>query len=129
MHELSIAMSLVSELGRIAGEHGGAVVSRVRLRVGTLSGVDPEALRMAFPFAAANTPAAAAALDINIVRATVRCRSCGEQSMPEEPFAPCGGCGSDETEIVDGRDLVIESAELETAAASPDAKPAAHGRS
>lgn len=65
MHELSIAISLVEavcdELPRLGD---GVTVRAVRLRVGPLSGVVPDALAFAFDAAALETPIAGARLDI-----------------------------------------------------------------
>ena len=65
MHELSIAMSLVDciceELPQVGGD---ARLLAVRVRVGALSGVVPEALSFAFEVAASESPLAGIALDI-----------------------------------------------------------------
>jgi hydrogenase nickel incorporation protein HypA/HybF len=83
--------------------------------VGALSGVDPEALRGAFPLAAEDTVAAGAELAIEWVEAAVRCRVCGKTSRPEPPFVYCGGCGSSEVDIEAGRELYIASIEVDVA--------------
>jgi hydrogenase nickel incorporation protein HypA/HybF len=65
MHELSIAVSLVEAVCDELPTLGPDVAVRaVRLRVGPLSGVVPEALTFAFDIAAADTPLAGARLDI-----------------------------------------------------------------
>jgi hydrogenase nickel incorporation protein HypA/HybF len=65
MHELSIALSLIDavceELPRIGAN---VSVRSVRIRVGPLSGVVPDALTFAFDVAAAESPIAGARLDI-----------------------------------------------------------------
>ena len=61
MHELAIAESVVSSVLERTGERP---VSSVRLRVGRLAGVVPDALRFSFELATAGTPLAGAALEI-----------------------------------------------------------------
>ena len=65
MHELSIALSLIDavcdELTRLGD---GVSVRTVRVRVGPLSGVVPDALSFAFDVAAAESAIAGARLDI-----------------------------------------------------------------
>jgi len=66
MHELSIALSLVDcvceELPRIGDR---VSIRSVRVRVGSLSGVAPDALAFAFDVAAADSPIAGARLEID----------------------------------------------------------------
>lgn len=64
MHELSIAMSLVETVCEELPRLGRVSVKSVRIRVGPLSGVVPDALAFAFDVAAADSPIAGARLDI-----------------------------------------------------------------
>ena len=65
MHETRLCLSLVALAEEALGRAGGSRILRLRLEVGALSGVVPEALAGAFPICAAGTPAAGAALDID----------------------------------------------------------------
>jgi hydrogenase nickel incorporation protein HypA/HybF len=49
MHELSVCLALMSQVNRIAGEHGAVRVDRIVLNIGPLSGIEPALLRKAFP--------------------------------------------------------------------------------
>ena len=62
MHELSMALALVEQVRNIARRESAACVRSVTVRVGSLSGVDPEALAFCFPLAAKDTPAETARL-------------------------------------------------------------------
>ncbi len=65
MHELSIAMSLVDAVCEQLPQLGTDIeVRAVRVRVGALSGVVPEALSFAFDVATEATAIAGARLDI-----------------------------------------------------------------
>jgi len=112
MHELSIAQALVEELEKAARAENATAVTRLTVTVGTLSGVEPEALKMAFPLAAEGTLAGDAELTVESVSAVVRCPDCGETVPPGFPVMACGRCGSAEVEVVSGRELLIRSAEL-----------------
>ena len=112
MHELSIAQAIVKQLEQVSAEHDGAHVTQVHLRVGTLSGVDPEALRTVFPLAADGTVAAQAELDIKDIDARIRCKACSRESSPCFPFLACELCGSTDTENLQGHELLIQSVEL-----------------
>ena len=112
MHEMSMAIALI-EQAEAALPDDGALVSRVVVSVGVLSGVDPEALVLAFPLAAEDTRLQGAALDIRRVPASMRCRACGDTTTPDFPFFVCAACGSDDVDIAAGRELMLESMELE----------------
>lgn len=115
MHELSIAMALVEQVEKVAREQKALSAAKVTVTIGALSGVDPEALRGAFPLAAEATEAAGAELEIIRVEASLRCRVCGERSRPETPFLCCAGCGSTDVEVESGRELYVTSIEVDVA--------------
>jgi hydrogenase nickel incorporation protein HypA/HybF len=114
MHELSIATALVEQVQAAVSSEDGARVVRVTVRVGALSGVDPEALNLAFPIACEGTVVEGAELAIEHVSAEVECRSCGSRTAPPFPFFACESCGSVEVEIASGRDLLLQSVEIES---------------
>ena len=55
---------------------GGREILRIKLRVGVLSGVVPEALEFAFESLKGTTPAAGASLEIELMPAVFRCLDC-----------------------------------------------------
>ncbi len=113
MHELSIAMALVARIEEARKEAGADRVARATVRLGAWSGVQAEALAMAFPFAAENTGTAGARLDIVSVPVKLHCRACRGDTEPDTILAVCGSCGSDDVEMVAGRDLILETVTLE----------------
>ena len=64
MHELSIAVSLVEAICDELPTLGDVRVRSVRVRVGELSGVAPEALSFAFSVASDESPIAGASLQV-----------------------------------------------------------------
>ena len=114
MHELSIAQSIVEQLEETTRAEGAIRVRRVTLTVGALSGVDPEALRLAYPVATEDTCAAGSDLVVEEVPSSVHCNACGQDSTPQFPFFVCETCGSQDVRVISGRELLISSVELET---------------
>jgi len=55
MHELSIAMSILDAAEEEAENHGGGRVAAIYLKIGSLSGVAPDALLAAYELARENT--------------------------------------------------------------------------
>ena len=76
MHEVGIMASAMDAVLAQAREHGASRVHLIVLRVGALSGVEPEALRFAFDIVAKDTPADGADLEIDTVPARARCPDC-----------------------------------------------------
>ena len=112
MHELSIAVGLIEQVEALLDENQAALATRVCVRIGSLSGVEPEALRMAFPVAAEDGRVAADALEIECVPAKARCGACGRSYEPAFPFLACEHCGDADVEVLEGRDMTLISVEM-----------------
>ena len=112
MHELAIAESVVD----IAVRHArGRRVTRVELEVGHLRQVVPAALDFAFELVARGTPVEGAELEMRVVEAAGRCRSCGADTpLPDFPLM-CTSCGGFDVEVTRGEELRVESLELDEA--------------
>jgi hydrogenase nickel incorporation protein HypA/HybF len=108
MHELAIAESVVEAVRARTHER---TVSRVRLRVGQLSGVVPDALTFSFDLATAGTSLEGAVLDIVNEAGLARCRTCSAEFTLPDLILLCP-CGSADVEVVSGRDLQIVSVDL-----------------
>jgi hydrogenase nickel incorporation protein HypA/HybF len=114
MHELSIAQALIEQVQREmrrAGHKGR--VARLELAVGRLSGVHCDSLRFAFELIAPGTPVEGAELSISEPRAVCCCRSCGAREEIDELVVECPRCHAHEISIEEGRDLLLESIEIE----------------
>jgi hydrogenase nickel incorporation protein HypA/HybF len=107
MHELAIAESVVSSvLDRTDGP-----VCVVRLRVGRLSGVVPDALTFCFELATSGTRLEGATLEIEDQPGSARCRTCGVEFAMADAFLLCD-CGSADVELLAGRELAVMSVEV-----------------
>ena len=113
MHELSVALSLVDEVNGILKRENGVKVLSISLDLGQLSGIEQEPFVYCFPLAAEGTALAGAKLDIREIKALIKCNECGEESHPELPFLICAKCSSLQVKIVDGKDFLIRSLEIE----------------
>lgn len=116
MHEMSVCLSLLQQVEKIAAEHQASGVTRILLKIGPLSGVEPDLLRRAYPVAVAGTVAENAELVIDTAEVVVRCTQCGGKSTVPPNRLLCGDCGDFRTQIVSGDEMTLQSIELETAA-------------
>ena len=112
MHELSIAQALIEQIEDIAGREGAESVVSVTVQIGTLSGVEPDALEMAYPLASEKTVVEGATFHIEILQAEAVCRACGKASDAAFPFPACSHCASTDLDISAGRELLLKSVEL-----------------
>jgi hydrogenase nickel incorporation protein HypA/HybF len=112
MHELSICLSLLDQVERIAREHGADRVERILLRIGPLSGVEAPLLANAYPLAAAGTIAEHATLDIEPAVIRVKCTACGAETEAEPNRLLCGQCGDWHTRLVSGDEMLLANMEL-----------------
>jgi len=112
MHELAICQALLERVEGIARSRA-VRVSRVRLAVGPLSGVEPQLLERAYPLACAGTAAEGSELDIDEAPVRVRCRTCGVESAASANRLLCGECGDWRTDLASGDELLLVGVELD----------------
>ncbi len=117
MHEFSIAENIVDLVSRAAEENRLTRVDAITVEAGELRQIVPESLLMAFDAlkveAGRDGLMGTCRLVLVIVPQLVRCRDCGATFAPEDLYYFCPDCGSPETEVVAGSDLVIKSIEGE----------------
>ncbi len=111
MHEYSIAAALLERVAAEADKYGARSVRRVTVRLGELSGVEPELLSAAFELARENTACASAELEVDYVKARWGCRDCELEVDPKVALL-CASCGGS-ARLVAGEELDLCSLELE----------------
>ncbi len=108
MHELSIALAVVAQVEEAARAHGARRVGSLRVRIGELSGVVPDALAFSFDLASDGTLLEGAELITETVPARARCPVCErETAVGVPPALWCPACGQPLTELLTGRELDI----------------------
>ena len=91
---------------------GSDRVLALRLRVGALSGVVPEALRFAFDVVCRDTIAEGASLEIETVSAAGWCPVCRAEFACADFISECPRCHNPNGELRRGRELEIASVEI-----------------
>lgn len=123
MHELALMQAVASQAARAARREGAVAVRRIRLRLGSLAGVDPEALRFAAAVVLEEGITAGALLEIETVPATFWCAVCAHAVPLEQGVGLCPGCGGHGEGLIQGTELELAALELQLA--SPAAPAAA----
>lgn len=112
MHEVSLMEEALQMAVTAAKASGGQRILKIRLRIGTMSGVVAEAMRFAFDVVCRETIAAAATLEIETIPATCWCAVC-EQEFPGADFlSECPQCHNLSGELRHGRELEIAAVEI-----------------
>lgn len=106
MHELSIAHAVVSTVLEALPTPETRVL-QVRLRIGELSGIVPQALEFAYDVAAQGTALADAALVIERSPVVIDCPTCGAQTLPGTHDFRCPACAVPCGNVVGGKELEI----------------------
>jgi hydrogenase nickel incorporation protein HypA/HybF len=113
MHELGVTENIVNITLAKADEAQASKVLKINLVVGDLSGFVPDCIQFYFDTLSKDTIARGAALHFETVPAELRCRNCSATFRPKDTIWCCPKCGSQSVEIFRGRELYIESVEVE----------------
>jgi hydrogenase nickel incorporation protein HypA/HybF len=112
MHEMSLMQSALNIAFALARDSQASRIKRMSLRVGDLSGVVPEALRMAFQASTPGTAAEGADLVLEEVHVECRCQACGAEFRPDDVVYACPCCGEISSCVQQGRELELVSLEV-----------------
>lgn len=112
MHEYSLVQALVERVEAEAARRGALAVHRLTVRIGELSGVDPELLQTAYDTFREGTLCAAAPLLLERVPATWSCPRCGARIAPGAALR-CPACAVPARLDEGGDALMLTQVEME----------------
>lgn len=113
MHEMSLAEGVLQIVEDAARQQGFARVSVVRLEIGRLSSVEPEALRFCFDAVVRGTVADGALLDIVDTPGTGWCMQCGDSVPIAALYDACPRCGSHQVQPTQGTEMRVRELEVD----------------
>ena len=108
MHELGITQNIV---GIVSDAAEGRRVHRLRLEIGRLSAVMPDAIRFCFDVCAKGTVLEGSALEIDEIDGRGACNECGNELPLTQPAGRCA-CGSRDVRCIAGEELNIKEMEV-----------------
>jgi hydrogenase nickel incorporation protein HypA/HybF len=118
MHELSIVTSIVESVAETAAAYPGARVLEVRLRVGALASVVEDSLQFCWTIVTEDTPLAGSRLVVRTLPIIIHCANCdADAELSGVQNFHCPRCGQIAADFRQGRELEIESIEID----EPDA--------
>jgi hydrogenase nickel incorporation protein HypA/HybF len=113
MHELSIANAILDTVRKEAEKRPGIRVKKVGVRIGALSGVEPEALTFGFSALVQGTDLDPLALEIESIPWRQRCPDCDLTFDVKEQGLACPRCARRETLLAGGEELDLAYLEVE----------------
>jgi hydrogenase nickel incorporation protein HypA/HybF len=113
MHELGVTENIIDIILAKAGEAQAGKVLKINLVVGELSGYVPDCVQFYFDTLSKGTIAEGAVLHFDTVPPELCCRDCSTIFDPRDAPWICPKCGSQSIEVSKGRELYIDSVEVE----------------
>jgi hydrogenase nickel incorporation protein HypA/HybF len=110
---MSIAASVLDAVRTEAALRPGARVTRAGLRIGELSGVEPESLRFCLNVLVSGSDLSPLAFEFEISPWMRRCRRCGAEFRVREWRPDCPECASSDTEAAGGDEMELSYLEVE----------------
>ena len=113
MHELGLMTGVMSSVTEAARNAGAVRVTDITLSVGEMTEAIPDALEFAFEALSEGTICEGAELHINMIRPKSRCKECGGEYEHDRFHMTCAECGSPFTELIAGKEMQIDSIEVD----------------
>ena len=114
MHELGIMTGVMEAATTSAREAGATRLLKVTLSIGEMTEAIEDALLFAFEALRETDPFTSdAEIDIHMIRPKCRCLECGAQFEHDRFHMFCPECDSFATELICGRELQIDSIEVD----------------
>jgi len=109
MHELSVVQSMMKIIQKASR---GREVTKLVVKIGKMSGIEPYFLKESFDFFKENTVCKNAEMQIIEVDIKIKCFECEGESKIEGFDFHCPLCGSEKTKIISGEEMHIEYIEV-----------------
>lgn len=110
VHELSLCEAIA---GVVKAHAGGRHVEVVRVRIGALRQVVPDALEFCWTLLRDHEDMPDAQLELELVAAEIACRACGKRSCVESAWSLlCPDCQGADVEVVRGNEFLVTSLDV-----------------
>jgi len=113
MHEFAIVQSLLSLIEENAKNNNAKAVTKVIVKIGKLSGVEPHLLKLAFDTFKEKTICENAELEMIIQDVIAICEDCNKEFEIKNNQFICPYCNNYNIKVIDGEDMYLMSLELE----------------
>jgi hydrogenase nickel incorporation protein HypA/HybF len=109
VHELSLVLSIVDIANEQLQLNNAREIESIDLEIGSLAGVEMDALLFAWDAAVPGTALEKSERIIHLLPALARCMDCGMEYEIAQLFEACPGCGQYRSELLQGKELRVKS--------------------
>lgn len=109
MHEVGIMTNILRTAEEATRQGNGTKILKIRLKIGSMTGIVLESLQFAFEGLRRGTMAEEADLEIEVIPALCRCNDCEIAYEPQEIDFLCPNCGGTNIKLLKGRELEVVS--------------------
>lgn len=108
MHEMSLAASVLEIVEETARKNHAGRVKSVRLELGRLAALEPQALRFCFDAVTRGSIAEGCALEIVEVAGRGWCLQCSDSVPLEALYSACPRCGGYQVQVTEGTEMRVK---------------------
>lgn len=113
MHEMALCEGVLDIIVEEAKRQKFSRVRAVRLEIGTLSSVEPEAMRFCFDVVSCGTIAESARFEVIDAPGQAWCMNCSKGVTIGRRLDPCPACGGYQLQVTGGEDLRVKDLEVD----------------
>ena len=113
MHELAITQSMFDIVLKQAEQAKAKKVTKINLVIGELTGVVSDCIQFYMDIISKGTVAEGVIVLVKSVPVTAKCLSCGKTITVKEMEWKCPYCGEISLEVTGGKELFVESIEVD----------------
>lgn len=113
MHELSITESIVNMVSDEVKKQNINKVTKINIVLGELTGFEEDSIKFYFDVLSEGTPLYGAELNFKKIKAEFKCRNCGMIYNRSNFTFKCPYCGNSGVLIDKGKELYVESIDVE----------------
>lgn len=112
MHELSIVMGILKIAETEAAKAGAKKVDLIELEIGSLAGIELEALEFVWTAAVKDSVLENAVRKIDLVKGKGQCMECDKIFYLDHVYDPCPHCQNYLKGILQGKELRVKALEV-----------------
>ena len=114
MHEGNFTQQIVDAILKELGRHPKYRFKTVKVNVGEVYHLEPESVKMHYALLTKGTKLEGTELELVEVKAQVFCWQCNQTGPVEDHhFLMCNFCNATDVKLVSGKEITIESLEME----------------
>lgn len=113
MHEFSIVKSLIELCEKNAKANNAKIITKVEIKIGKLSGVEPYLLETAFDAFKEKTLCEGAELVVHLQELVILCHACNIEAVLKKNEFECPTCKGTDLNVIDGEEMYLMRLDME----------------